>query len=147
MNRKLLILSFVVIVIAIIIFIITPSSVFHCVRYELPKPPKLEGILAVNDILTKADYLLKHKIIGPESILVDKDGITTGTGKGTVINIKDENIQKIFRFSSIDPDQCDGTFDMEPKCGRPLGLRRLNNETILAIDTYLGIFSINLETG
>ncbi|VDN00475.1 unnamed protein product, partial [Onchocerca ochengi] len=35
---------------------------------------------------------------------------------------------------------------MEPKCGRPLGLRRLNNETILAIDTYLGIFSINLET-
>uniref|UniRef100_A0A182EPG0 Str_synth domain-containing protein n=2 Tax=Onchocerca ochengi TaxID=42157 RepID=A0A182EPG0_ONCOC len=147
MNRKLLILSFVVIIIAIIIFIITPSSVFHCVRYELPKPPKLEGILAVNDILTKADYLLEHKIFGPESVLVDKDGITTGTQNAAVVNIKDGNIQKIFRFSSIDPDQCDGKFDTEAKCGRPLGLRRLNDETIVAIDAYFGIFSINLEKG
>lgn len=33
---------------------------------------------------------------------------------------------------------------MESKCGRPLGLRQLNAETVLAIDTYLGIFSVNL---
>lgn len=36
---------------------------------------------------------------------------------------------------------------MEPKCGRPLGLRRLDAETILAVDTHLGIFSINFEKG
>ncbi|MCP9257118.1 Adipocyte plasma membrane-associated protein [Dirofilaria immitis] len=112
---------------------------------RLPKPPKLEGVLAVNDILTKADYLLEHKILGPESILVDKDGITTGTQKGTIINIKGGNIEKIFGFSSINPDLCDGEFDMEPKCGRPLGLRRLDNETIVAIDTYLGIFLLILK--
>lgn len=36
---------------------------------------------------------------------------------------------------------------MEPKCGRPLGLRRLDAENILAIDTYLGIFSVNFNAG
>uniref|UniRef100_A0A1I7VAF0 Str_synth domain-containing protein n=1 Tax=Loa loa TaxID=7209 RepID=A0A1I7VAF0_LOALO len=78
---------------------------------QLPKPPKLEGILAVNNILTKADYILEHKIFGPESIIVEKDG----------------------------------GFDTEVQCGRPLGLRHLDDETILVVDTHLGIFSVNFE--
>lgn len=36
---------------------------------------------------------------------------------------------------------------MEAKCGRPLGLRQLDAETILAIDAHLGIFSINFKKG
>lgn len=38
---------------------------------RLPPPPRLEGVLAVNDILTKAEYILKDEILGPESIIVD----------------------------------------------------------------------------
>ncbi|KAL3986399.1 Strictosidine synthase family protein [Acanthocheilonema viteae] len=140
-------ISFLVAVIAIIIFIVTPSSVFHCERYELPKPPKLEGILSVNNILTKADYLLEHKIFGPESIIAENDNIKTGTQNGMVITIENEIIQKTFGFGSVTSDLCDGGFDLEPKCGRPLGLRQLDAETILVIDTHLGIFSVNFERG
>uniref|UniRef100_A0AAF5PSH1 Str_synth domain-containing protein n=1 Tax=Wuchereria bancrofti TaxID=6293 RepID=A0AAF5PSH1_WUCBA len=146
MNRY-FILAFLVAVVAVIIFIVTPSSVFHCERYELPKPPKLEGVLAVNNILTKAEYLLEHKVFGPESIIVEKDNIVTATQNGTIILIESGVIRKAFTFGSANIDLCDGRFDVEPKCGRPLGLRRLNVETILAIDTHFGIFSVNFEKG
>ncbi|VIO99096.1 Strictosidine synthase family protein [Brugia malayi] len=146
MNRY-FILAFLVAIVAIITFIVTPSSVFQCEHYKLPKPPKLEGILAVNNILTKAEYLLKDKIFGPESIIVEKDKIVTGMQNGMIISAESGVIRKSLTFGSVNLDLCDGRFDMEPKCGRPLGLRRLNAETILAIDTYFGIFSVNFEKG
>ncbi|VDK79232.1 unnamed protein product, partial [Litomosoides sigmodontis] len=145
MNSGRIALAFLVAVIATIIFILTPSSVFHCERVNLPKPPKLEGVLTVNSILTKADYLLEHQIFGPESIVVENNNIWTGTQDGMLIAIEHETIRKNYRFGSVNPDLCDGGFDMESKCGRPLGLRQLSAGSVLAIDTYLGIFSVNLE--
>ncbi|KHJ83522.1 strictosidine synthase, partial [Oesophagostomum dentatum] len=39
------------------------------------------------------------------------------------------------------------TFDTEPKCGRPLGIRRLNKEEFVVADAYLGIFIVNMKAG
>ncbi|VDN00359.1 unnamed protein product [Thelazia callipaeda] len=64
--------SILIAFIGIIAFIVMPSSDFQC---ELPKPPRLEGVLEVNEILTKAEYILKDKIFGPESIIVDEGEI------------------------------------------------------------------------
>uniref|UniRef100_A0A0R3RK60 Str_synth domain-containing protein n=1 Tax=Elaeophora elaphi TaxID=1147741 RepID=A0A0R3RK60_9BILA len=64
-----------------------------------------------------------------------------------MISIEHGIIRKTSRFGSVNPDLCDGRFDMEPKCGRPLGLRQLDAETVLAIDSHLGIFSVNFEKG
>ncbi|VDM99006.1 unnamed protein product [Thelazia callipaeda] len=36
---------------------------------------------------------------------------------------------------------------MESECGRPLGLRPLNDEDIVVADAYLGIFSVNFKKG
>lgn len=39
--------------------------------FSLPSRPSLKGALEVNNILGKAEYLLKDLIKGPESIVVE----------------------------------------------------------------------------
>lgn len=43
--------------------------------FRLPPPPKLQGVLTVNNVLTHVEYLLKDKIIGPESMIVNGGSI------------------------------------------------------------------------
>lgn len=40
-----------------------------------------------------------------------------------------------------------GSFDDEPICGRPLGMRMDNEGYLVVADAYLGIFKINVATG
>lgn len=40
-----------------------------------------------------------------------------------------------------------GSFDDEPTCGRPLGLRFDTNGKLVVIDAYLGLYSLDVDTG
>lgn len=42
---------------------------------------------------------------------------------------------------------CLATYDTEPQCGRPLGIRRLNKDQLVVVDTYHGVFTVNVEAG
>lgn len=36
---------------------------------------------------------------------------------------------------------------MEPVCGRPLGIRRLNKDLLVFADAYRGLFTVDVEKG
>lgn len=112
--------------------------------YELPQRPKLVGPLAVNEKLQNVEYILKGQIVGPESLVVEEDSIYTGLYDGRVVHIKNGKIIKEVRFTKT--KQC-GTIDSEPSCGRPLGIRRLNEKDMVVTDAYLGIFVVDFSAG
>ncbi|ETN71300.1 strictosidine synthase [Necator americanus] len=112
--------------------------------YELPLRPVLEGPTAVNEKLQKVEYILKDKIEGPESLVVEGDSIYTGLYDGRVVHIKNGKIVKEVRFTK--QTKC-GSFETEPLCGRPLGIRRLNKKEFVVADAYLGIFVVDLKAG
>lgn len=114
-----------------------------CVKYELPQRTSLEGPLAVNDILTKAERFLENQILGPESLLVENEAIYTGTQDGVLVEIYNGKIRREIRFRN----EPRGSYEQEPMCGRPLGIRRLNSEEIVVMDAYFGIFSVNFNRG
>ncbi|KAH7716585.1 Protein F57C2.5 [Aphelenchoides avenae] len=129
---------------AAIVFILLREDDFDPQAYALPPPPKLDGPLTPNNRLRNAQLLLKGQISGPESILVEGDTLYTGTWDGKVLQIVNGVIRKTIRFT--DEKVC-GTFDTEPKCGRPLGIRRLNKDLLVVVDTYLGVFTVDFEKG
>ncbi|KJH46461.1 strictosidine synthase [Dictyocaulus viviparus] len=112
--------------------------------YELPQRPKLIGPLAVNDKLQSVEYILKEEIVGPESLVVEGESIYTGLYDGRVVHIKNNKIIKEIKFTKA--TRC-GSFDTEPTCGRPLGIRRLNKDELVVADAYLGIFIVNFKAG
>ncbi|XGW12036.1 hypothetical protein V3C99_013034 [Haemonchus contortus] len=112
--------------------------------YELPPRPKLVGPLAVNDKLQNVEYILKGEVDGPESLVIEGDSIYTGLYDGRVVHIKNGKIVKEVRFTKH--RKC-GSFDTEPICGRPLGIRRLNDKEFVVADAYLGIFLVDMKAG
>ena len=40
-----------------------------------------------------------------------------------------------------------GSFDDEPTCGRPLGMRFDKEGKLIVIDTYLGLYKLDVDTG
>lgn len=137
---------FVVSVLAFIFFflvILFYPSPYKCYRYQLPNRRRLKGPLSVNDILAKAEHLLEDQIIGPESLLIEGDNIYTGTQDGIIVEIHKGEIRRSIRFK----DGPCGTYELEPICGRPLGIRRLNDKELIVADAYLGIYTVNFDDG
>jgi len=121
------------------------SSDFNAHTYNLPSPPALIGPLAPNKLLRNAKLILKDQIFGPESILVEGDTMYTGTWDGKILKIVNGQIKKTL-FLVENDGKC-ATYDTEPKCGRPLGIRRLDKDNLVIVDTYLGVFTANIEAG
>ncbi|EPB79034.1 hypothetical protein ANCCEY_01891 [Ancylostoma ceylanicum] len=65
----------------------------------LPHRPVLDGPTAVNEKLQGVAYILKDKIEGPESLVVEGDSIYTGLYDGRVVHIKDGKIVTEVRFT------------------------------------------------
>uniref|UniRef100_A0A914ZKU2 Strictosidine synthase conserved region domain-containing protein n=1 Tax=Parascaris univalens TaxID=6257 RepID=A0A914ZKU2_PARUN len=139
---QLVITVFVALSVFLTIVFIYPSDDV-CVKYELPQRTSLEGPLAPNDILKKAERFLENQVLGPESLLVENETIYTGTQDGIILEIYNGEIRREIRFKS---GPC-GSYEQEPICGRPLGIRRLNSEEIVVMDAYFGIFSVNFGRG
>ncbi|KAI6183783.1 Adipocyte plasma membrane-associated protein [Aphelenchoides bicaudatus] len=127
------------------IFLWQLSSDFDAQPYDLPPPPALTGPLAPNTLLRNAKLLLKGQILGPESILVEGDTLYTGTWDGKILKIVNGQIKKTL-YLVESSGQC-ATYDSEPQCGRPLGIRRFNKDNLVVVDTYHGVFLANVEAG
>uniref|UniRef100_A0A1I7XED1 Str_synth domain-containing protein n=1 Tax=Heterorhabditis bacteriophora TaxID=37862 RepID=A0A1I7XED1_HETBA len=118
-------------VIALSITHVYVKSPISAVEYRLPTPLSLTGSLSVNDRLSEAELLLEDQIYGPESLAVNsKTGmIYTGLKTGLICEIKllgeKPKIIRAVQLSSI--EGCDGSYKMMNKCGRPLGMRYLND--------------------
>ncbi|KAI6197487.1 hypothetical protein M3Y94_01229900 [Aphelenchoides besseyi] len=121
------------------------ASDFDARSYDLPPPPSLVGPLKPNKLLRNAKLLLKNQILGPESILVEDDVLFTGTWDGKIVKVRNGKIEKTLRL--VDSNGECATYDTEPQCGRPLGIRRLNKDLLIVADTYHGVFTVDFEKG
>ncbi|KAF7634794.1 Str_synth domain-containing protein [Meloidogyne graminicola] len=125
---------------------------FEPVVYRLPQPPALKGPLKPNNYLRNAQLLLKGKISGPESLVVEKDGkntiIYTGTWDGKLLKIANGVVKKTLKIRPGKKSYaCGGSYHTEPKCGRPLGIRRLNEKEFIVAEAYSGLYSVDFENG
>jgi len=120
------------------------QSPINANEFSLPEPPEWKGPLSPDSRLTEAELLFHNQIIGPESMLGDDDnGIITGTYDGRIIQIKNGTIIREIRLGK---EPC-GTFDLEPTCGRPLGLRWSSKKSLIVADSYLGLYDVDLVSG
>ncbi|CAD5215111.1 unnamed protein product [Bursaphelenchus xylophilus] len=115
---------------------------FSAHKYSFPSPPEFTGPLTPNKDLQNANLILKGKILGPESILVEGDTLYTGTWDGKVLQIVNGQIKKTIYLNH--PLSTCATYDTEPVCGRPLGIRRFNKDLLVVADTYHGIYTVNV---
>jgi sugar lactone lactonase YvrE len=113
--------------------------------YTLPAPPKLEGPLKPNTKLSKSEHVLKSYVRGPESLHVEGDTIYTGTLDAKIIKIVNGKITDTVLLKPENAYKCDGRFEAEPFCGRPLGIRRFDKDRLVVADAYLGIFLVNVD--
>ncbi|XP_052275147.1 adipocyte plasma membrane-associated protein-like isoform X2 [Dreissena polymorpha] len=121
---------------------IIPSPI-DPVAYTLPPPPEWVGALAPNTNLQRATRLFQGEVTGPESIVVDGDYMYTGTADGRIMVIHKGHVRELTRLGRL---PCEG-FKDEPTCGRPLGMRMDRDGYLIVLDTYLGIFKVNVATG
>jgi len=112
-----------------------------------PKPfsfqqiPQLEGALEINNNLTKTKRLFEGQLVGPESFAIDSTGILyTGLADGKIVKLEGDKVIDVIQTGK---PPC-GTPDLEPTCGRPLGMRfdRYGINLIVA-DAYFGLLEVN----
>ncbi|KAI0235140.1 Adipocyte plasma membrane-associated protein [Lamellibrachia satsuma] len=138
-----IILTFVFLpALGLLVVSLTVPAPINPVVISLPLPPKMEGALVVNDLLTTGERLFEDEIMGPESIVFHKGHMYTGTADGKIVDIKDG---KMSILTTLGTPPC-GSRENEPTCGRPLGLR-MHNGSLFVIDTYLGLYRISVDTG
>ncbi|XP_037799477.1 adipocyte plasma membrane-associated protein-like [Penaeus monodon] len=114
--------------------------------YEIDDPRPLEGRLEPNDILDAGERILDGKIVGPESVASKSDDeIFVSLHGGKILRIWGKRFDHFKIITSIGPG-CDGPWQ-EKICGRPLGLRFAPDGRLLVADAYLGLFSVDVETG
>ncbi|CAD5212713.1 unnamed protein product [Bursaphelenchus okinawaensis] len=118
---------------------------FQAQVYHLPTPPEKTGVLAENNLLTQSEKILRGKLDGPESVLVEEGTLYTGTADGRVIKIVDGKVEKYINLR--DDFGTRGKFETEPHFGRPLGIRRLNADCLVVADAYNGVFKVDLNRG
>ncbi|OWF53760.1 adipocyte plasma membrane-associated protein-like [Mizuhopecten yessoensis] len=133
---------FAALILTPIIIAVIPAPI-EPVVYLLKEPPVFEGPLEPNTHLQKAEHIYEDQVIGPESIVVDGDHIYTGTADGKILHIHKGEITVLARLG-VEP--C-GTFESEPTCGRPLGMRLDKEGYLIVADAYLGLFRVNVATG
>jgi len=99
-------------------------------------------------LLQNAELLLKGQLIGPESIIVEGNTLYTGTTDGKIVKIVNGVITKTVLLSDHkDCQTLESRLQNLHLCGRPLGMRRKDKDTIIVADCYLGILSVDVEKG
>ncbi|ESO83595.1 hypothetical protein LOTGIDRAFT_197037 [Lottia gigantea] len=137
-------LSCCVLLIAVVIVYFIPSPID-------PKPflykhplPQLKGPLAVNQALERVDKLFENQVIGPESFTADQNGfVYTGSADGKIWRFKDGQLEMLAR-TGINNSHC-GSFELEPECGRPKGMKIDKNGDLVLVDAYKGLLKVNLQ--
>ncbi|MFH4973406.1 hypothetical protein AB6A40_000115 [Gnathostoma spinigerum] len=126
------------------------------VSYRPNAPPQLDGPLFPNLRLQNVEQLLKGELLGPESIEVHpKTGkLYTGLRTGEIVEVSVDGFanpiitRKFYLHDKMQSVKC-GTYEASVKCGRPLGVRLLpnNSDILIVADAYYGIFELNVING
>lgn len=123
-----------------VLFFFLPSPI-DPKPFSLPRLPKFEGVLEVNSNLTKAKQLFEGQLLGPESMAIDSTGtLYTGLADGRIVKFEGDKVVDVVQTGK---PPC-GTLELEPTCGRPLGMRfdRYGINLIVA-DAYFGLLEVN----
>ncbi|XP_061179241.1 adipocyte plasma membrane-associated protein-like [Saccostrea echinata] len=132
------------------VYIYNIPSPIHPRPYSYPKPlPELVGPLTINSYLKNATRAFEGEVTGPESFAVDPDGVLyTGLADGRIVGFKGEQLWQVTRTGEFHP-QC-GTFELEPICGRPKGMK-INmadpSLPLIVVDSYKGLLQVDTKTG
>ncbi|XP_072309716.1 adipocyte plasma membrane-associated protein [Eucyclogobius newberryi] len=111
-------------------------------------PPALEGPLAVNTRLQHGHRLFPGKLHGPESFTADEQGnVFTGTVDGKLWRIGPDDSLTLVTQMGQNLKECGSSPDFEPLCGRPHGIRLNRDGQLIVADSYLGLFSVNPQSG
>ncbi|KAG8036332.1 hypothetical protein G9C98_003655 [Cotesia typhae] len=114
-----------------------PHIEFTSYTFELPNYPHLSPV----SNLSKAEKIFKGKIVGPESFDAYDEILYISMYGGTVSRLIDNNLEQLVKFGK----SCDQSWE-EDICGRPLGLKFDINGNLYVVDTYYGIFKVNITT-
>ncbi|KAJ0012640.1 hypothetical protein NQD34_016974 [Periophthalmus magnuspinnatus] len=111
-------------------------------------PPALEGPLAVNTRLQNGYRLFTGKLHGPESFAADEQGnVYTGTVDGKLWRIGPDDSLTLITHMGQNLEECGISPEFEPLCGRPHGIRLNGDGELIVADSYLGLFSVNTQSG
>jgi sugar lactone lactonase YvrE len=125
---KKLMFGIVGMLVILFIMLVSISAPISPVAYSPSKSPELSGVLAVNNLLQKAELLAVGKIDGPEEVALDSQGrVYGGTQDGKIIRLMPDGKLDVFAE----------TF------GRPLGMQFDINENLIVCDADKGLLSIN----
>lgn len=112
----------------LLIILITLKSPINPVAYHAPQKPAMIGVLAPNNLLQKAEILVKGKVESPEEIAVDEKGrLYFGTLDGKILRLLPDGVIETFATTG----------------GRPLGMKFDRKGNLIVADAYKGLLSVN----
>lgn len=94
-----------------------------------------------NGKLNNAEKLFDGEIHGPEAFDVYDGILYTSLHGGSVSKLVGNKFVEVVKFGK----KCEGLWE-EEKCGRPLGLKFDKTGNLYVVDTYYGIFKVNINT-
>lgn len=130
---------------ALVLCVILYPSPIQPVSYVPSPSPKMEGAsasTATNDMNKLGIRLLENQFTGPESLVINGDHLFASTYDKGVVMIHISTLE----YQSLKPlgvGSC-GAYDLEPTCGRPLGMR-IHNGYLYVVDAYLGLHRYDLK--
>ncbi|GAB1868282.1 Adipocyte plasma membrane-associated protein [Camponotus japonicus] len=127
---------------ALITFIpgLPPDTEFR--EYSIVQPRDIDPKLGPKNRLNNAEKLFEGRLVGPESYATYDGQIYTAVYDGYLLRIDEDDLVPIAKFGK----KCDGQWQQQ-KCGRILGLKFDKKGNLYAVDTYYGIFKVNVATG
>ncbi|EFN66169.1 Adipocyte plasma membrane-associated protein [Camponotus floridanus] len=127
---------------ALITFIpgLPPDTEFR--EYSIVQPRDIDPKLGPKNRLNNAEKLFEGRLLGPESYATYDGQIYTAVYDGYLLRIDEDDLVPIAKFGK----KCDGQWQQQ-KCGRILGLKFDKKGNLYAVDSYYGIFKVNVATG
>ncbi|EZA51944.1 adipocyte plasma membrane-associated protein [Ooceraea biroi] len=92
--------------------------------------------------LTGCEKLFEGQLTGAEGFSSYNGQLYSGIHGGYIIRLEEDRFVPIVKFGK----KCDGIWQ-EHICGRPLGMKFDKKGNLFVVDTYYGIFKVNVETG
>ena len=122
-----------------VILFLTPSPI-SAVNFRMPAAPAISNTQSIDS--EHAQRLLENQIVGPESMVSHSDYLYVSTYNRGVLRI-DKHTLEIQELPPLGTPPC-GTMQLEPTCGRPLGIRVFKN-FLYVLDAYLGMFKYDMK--